>query len=188
MEDFAFGLCQDICRFAGYSAFIGHFDWHDGSWDQTNSFPMNPGETLFSTTTYDQSSNSYNLFLQSMDHPSNQVSVNYPVNYGETFTDVYVVVEKQPPSCDQYPANGGVTFSNITIAWEGVVNHSPAWMAAQYQPACGSTPHIVNNSTINFTWRTSGPAAEAGDNEVAMPVEVAAKDVPRRFRHAVKKA
>lgn len=166
----------------GYSCFLGHFDWHNGGWDQSDSFDVQPGETIFSTTTYDAATNSYQMMMMSLDHPSNKLVQSYPVNYGETFTDLYVVVEKQPPSCDQYPSNGQVIFANISAAWEGVVEKDIPWFAAQYQPACDSTPHILNNSTVSFTWSTSGPAQAPKDS--AADASAIIPRPPRRFRRA----
>lgn len=62
---------------------------------------------------------------------------------------------RSPSPSAEYPANGGIVFSNIVIAWEGVVSSNPAWTAQTYQPACNSLAKVVDNSTIAFTWDTS---------------------------------
>lgn len=66
----------------------------------------------------------------------------------EVYTDVYFVVEKQPTACDQNPADGFVLFTNITIAWEGVVAAAPAWEVRAWRggapgAAPPGAPHAV---------------------------------------------
>ena len=97
------------------------------------------------------------------------------------YTDVYFVVEKQPTACNQNPADGFILFTNITIAWEGVVAAAPAWevrawrggvccpilahltlplrlclcaQVHQFQPACNSQGQIISPSSVKFTWNT----------------------------------
>lgn len=70
----------------------------------------------------------------------------------------------------EYPANGGIVFSNIVVAWEGEVSSNPGWTAQTYQPACNSQAQIVDNSTVAFTWDTSASiegAAAAGTRKQA---------------------
>ena len=69
----------------------------------------------------------------------------------------YFVVEHQPQSCDQYPADGEFVFSDIQIARNGAPVAAPAWQAIQngQYDACNTTAHVEDKSTIKFTWDTS---------------------------------
>ena len=57
---------------------------------------------------------------------------NYAIETGKLYTDVYFVLEHQPDFCDSYPADGKVTFTNITIAWEDKVEQNPHWTVNQF--------------------------------------------------------
>ncbi len=54
----------------------------------------------------------------------------------------------------QYPANGGIVFEDISIAWEYEVT-TPTWKATQFQPACNCQAVVLSPSSIKFTWDTS---------------------------------
>lgn len=64
----------------------------------------------------------------------------------------------QPDDCGQYPANGGIVFTDIHIFLDNELVTKPVWTAQQYQPACDSQAFIVSPNTVKFTWKTSGPA------------------------------
>jgi len=80
-------------------------------------------------------------------------SVTAAQMHGEVFTDVYFVVEHQPNSCSEYPADGGIVFEDIAIAWES--GASPAWAVKQFKPACNSQGKVLNASSLQFTWSTA---------------------------------
>lgn len=49
----------------------------------------------------------------------------------QEYVDVYFVIEHQPTTCDQYPASGLITFTDINVLWEGK-SAEPAWQAFTY--------------------------------------------------------
>jgi len=159
----AMDLIQPILAYGDgqseYTAFNGEFDWHDGGWFQSPGFTVQPGAVLFASVTYDQSSNSYIMDIQNQNATGQRVRSKRPIKYSEVYTDVYVVTEHQPNSCSEYPANGGITFYDISIAWENVVSADPNWQAFQYQPACNSQAHVVSPSEVSFSWDTSDAVA-----------------------------
>ncbi len=48
---------------------------------------------------------------------------------------MYFVIEHQPTTCDQYPASGLITFTDINVMWEGK-SAEPAWQAFTYVSCC----------------------------------------------------
>ena len=79
------------------------------------------------------------------------------VKEGQIEAVAYFVIENTPYSCDGLPANGSITFQNITMEVGGkqVV---PQWLAKQERPACNSTAVILSPESIQFTWGTSPSA------------------------------
>lgn len=75
---------------------------------------------------YVAKTNSYDSVIECKETGFKQVN-NYAIETGKLYTDVYFVLEHQPDFCDSYPADGKVTFTNITIAWEGKVEQNPHW-------------------------------------------------------------
>jgi hypothetical protein len=47
-------------------------------------------------------------------------------------SDVYFVMEHQPDSCDQLPADGAITFNNIYVELAHEPIPAPQWQAIQY--------------------------------------------------------
>lgn len=84
-----------------------------------------------------------------------------------SFTNVYFVVEHQPNACSEYPANGFIDFTDITIVWEG--GGAPTWTAQQFQPACNSQATIVSPSHVRMTWTTTGEVDTAASLRGAAP-------------------
>ena len=120
----------------------------------SNVYTVLPGDVIFSSMTYDGASDVYTLVIGNSNRTSQTVTSKRS-GKKHLYTDVYIVVEHQPNSCAEYPADGGVVFSSISIAWEGQVEPNPAWTAQQFKPACNSKASIVSPSSVKFTWDTA---------------------------------
>ncbi len=113
---------------------------------------VKPGTTLVGSIWLDEASGLYKQSIAVLGERPITTTVTKAQMHGETFTDVYFVVEHQPNSCSEYPADGGIVFENIAVAWES--GAAPAWSVKQFKPACNSQGSVINASTLKFTWDT----------------------------------
>jgi hypothetical protein len=51
-------------------------------------------------------------------------------------------------------ANGGITFTDIHIEWEGK-EVTPQWVGKTFDDACNCEPTILSPHSVKFTWDTS---------------------------------
>lgn len=129
-------------------------DWPEGNWWSSDSFTVQPGDVIFASLSYVKASNAYEMVISNNNKAGAVIKSLRPVIDNQVYTDVYFVTEHQPDSCTEYPANGGIVFSNIIIAWDNQ-QATPQWSAHQFQPACNSQAHILSSSSVSFTWSTS---------------------------------
>lgn len=132
------------------------YDWNDGNDEQSDPILLTAGASVSATLTYVKSSNGY---LMNMTSSSASQKSNYHYNLlpvqKETESAAYFVLEHQPDSCDQLPAAGKVTWTDIKVEVNGKAVASPTWVAGQEGPVCGSQAVVVNPSTVEITWQTS---------------------------------
>jgi len=152
----ALELIQPILAYgytgAQYAIFNGYYDWNSGNFWASDTGTVTPGQTVIASVWYDQSSDSYNMYI-ACPETGFSVTSNIAAN-GLTYTDTYFVVEHQPNSCGEYPANGNIIFQNIYIEINGQ-QINPQWQAIDFQDDCNCQGYIVDSSTIKFTWDTS---------------------------------
>jgi len=103
---------------------------------------------------YDGSADAYTLTIANTNRTGHVIKSVRP-GKKQLYTDVYVVVEHQPNSCAEYPASGGMVFSDISIAWENKVVSAPQWTAQQFKPACNCKAAIISSSSVSFSWDTA---------------------------------
>jgi len=140
-----------------YSIFNGYFQWDDGYWWSSDTGTVKPGQTIFGEVRYNKANGSYDMLI-SCKETGFSVSSNIAIEQGKTYTDAYFVVEHQPNSCDEYPSNGQIVFTNINVE-RNYVPVTPNWQAFQYQPACDSTATVVSSTSVKFTWSASANAS-----------------------------
>jgi len=152
----AMNLIQPILAYGytgeEYCIFNGYYDWYNGNFWASETGTVTPGQTITSSVWYDAPSDSYNMYI-ACNETGFSVTSNIPAN-GLVFTDTYFVVEHQPNSCGEYPANGLIVFQNIYIE----INYkqlNPQWQAIDYEDACNCQGSILSPSTVKFTWQTS---------------------------------
>jgi hypothetical protein len=141
-----------------YTIFTGFYDWRTGGWIQSDTDNVVPGDLVEGSVTYLPSSSTYQQCVRKVNGNGKPICtrVQRSFEYNETFTDVYFVVEHQPNSCSEYPANGNVVFSNINVQWENGAKVTPSnWQIHQFKPACNSQGKVLNGTAVEFTWSTS---------------------------------
>eukprot|EP01123_Difflugia_compressa_P012832 TRINITY_DN565_c0_g1_i1.p1 TRINITY_DN565_c0_g1~~TRINITY_DN565_c0_g1_i1.p1 ORF type:complete len:230 (-),score=42.09 TRINITY_DN565_c0_g1_i1:137-826(-) len=142
----AYGFTGD-----NYVIFNGYYQWDNSDWWYSDVGSVVPGNTVYAEVSYDSSTNSYNMNISCIE-TGWSVTSNIAVESGKLYTDVYFVVEHQPNTCSEYPADGKIVFKDIHIVWQK--GGSPQWKGIQYQDACNCTPTIIDPATIQFTWDT----------------------------------
>jgi len=64
----------------------------------------------------------------------------------------YFVLEHQPRSCDELPADGACHWTNITIHVNKKLVADAKWVAKQEKPKCGSKVVVHNSTALDITW------------------------------------
>jgi len=119
----------------------------------SDTYTVLPGDLITSSASYNAGKDTYELIITNVNRSQTVKSVRS--GQKQLYTDVYVVVEHQPDSCDEYPSDGGVIFSGISIAWDGKVVADPQWTAQPFKPACNINATVLSTSAIGFTWDTA---------------------------------
>lgn len=138
-----------------YQIFTGFYDWHDGNWVQSRVQNVKPGAVVTGTIVWNPSSGTYTQSIWADGGAPISTTVGKADEHGEVFTSLYFVVEHQPDSCDEYPADGGIVFTDISAQWaSGKALTAADWSVAQFKPACNSNGVVKNATTLEFTWDT----------------------------------
>ena len=138
-----------------YTIFTGFFSWITGDWIQSATETVTPGQLITGGIQWDATTQLYSQWIAVDGGKPISTTVSKKNANGELFTDVYFVVEHQPNACTEYPANGFITFNNISVAWESGAKVTPAsWSVNQFKPACNSQGIVLDASTVKFTWDT----------------------------------
>lgn len=137
-----------------YTIFNGEYDWPTSNWWMSDTITVLPGDIIKSSCSYEASDDMYTLVISNSNRTGATITSRRKGSK-QLYTDVYVVVEHQPNSCSEYPADGGVIFSDISIAWDGQVSTNPQWTAQQFKPACNCKAAVISPSAIGFTWDTA---------------------------------
>ena len=141
-----------------FTIFTGLYDWRNGGWYQSNTETVNPNDIIEGSVTYSPSTQTYQQCIRKVNNGKGPICtrVQKSLEYNEVFTDVYFVVEHQPNSCNENPANGNIIFTNIQVQWEnGAIVTPSMWEIKQFKPACNSQGKVLNASSVEFTWATS---------------------------------
>jgi len=141
-------------RDSGFGVFHEVFDWSEGRDHQSpDHFAVQPGDVLTQSVTYKTSDNSYDMLIFSKELQKS-VLWNYKLSALQKAqeTTAYIVVEHQPSNCNEYPASGGITFSDIYIEVEGKPVENPTFVAKQQKTACNSKAVIVDAKTVDLKW------------------------------------
>jgi len=140
----------------GYCIFNGYYQWNTGYWWQSETIPVNAGDPIYTYVKYLPASNAYEMYIGNSATGQGVTSVR-PVVDGQTYTDVYFVVEHQVASCAEMPSNGMWNINNIYIE----INNQPYtnfnWNLQKYQDVCNCAPLNPGGaiSKLQFTWSTS---------------------------------
>jgi len=135
-----------------------YFQWEPENNINSDSHTVQAGDILFGSVTFNPKNQSYTMYHLDMTDGWS-VKTNIPVQqdpdtgYYKNFTIVYFVFEKDA-DCDQYPADGEVTFYDIKIQY----NNKPVlpqWTTGIVDNTCNCRATVVDDATVKITWDTS---------------------------------
>jgi len=135
------------------------YDWTDKHDDANRHQRVNPGDLITASVTYKAEDNSYDMDMHAS--PSGKTSTfNYQLLPAQTATEsvAYFVLEHQPSTCDQLPANSIVSWRNIEIEVNNVPVTDAIWVAAQSAPMCGSVATVLDAKSIDISWDVTATA------------------------------
>ena len=138
-----------------YTIFTGFYDWHNSNWIQSSTKTVTPGQMITGGIEWSDVTKMYTQWVAVDGGAPITTTVTKNNLHGETFTDVYFVVEHQPNACTEYPSNGFIAFKNISVSWEsGAVLTPSSWDVQEFKPACSSAGSVIDAQTLKFTWDT----------------------------------
>jgi Peptidase A4 family len=153
-------LFQPVNPWTGssWAFYIEYYQWSPTHNQDSKMMSIQPGDILHGVVTYNQGQNSYTAVHTNLNN-GQSVTLTIPVqkdsngNYKQ-YTIMYVVMEKSQWNCNQYPANGIVTFYDIDLEYNGQPV-SPTWTTSYVDDNCNCRAHVGNETSINITWDTS---------------------------------
>ena len=127
-----------------YQIFTGFFDWHNQNWVQSDTQNVVPGDEISGSIVWNSATQEYTQSIWVSGGTPISTVVSKANEHGETFTDVYFVIEHQPNSCTEYPANGGITFYDINVAWASGKKLAPSdWSVRLSSPSRTRGPNAA---------------------------------------------
>lgn len=110
-------LLQPILAWADgapeYTIFNGEYTWSNGVFTQSKSGVVQPGDTVFGSIVYQESTDTYAMTI-SCQQTGFSVTTVKPAS-GLEFVNAEIVFEHQPDSCSAFPTSNTCTFSNIYV-------------------------------------------------------------------------
>lgn len=148
-------LIQPVNPWMGnqWSAYTEWFQWQPERNSNSDSFSVNPGEVLHGVMEFINGTDSYKVSQTSITtgRSSSQIVKVLP---RQDYSILYIVYEKLW-DCDQYPAEGIVTFFDLYVEMDNKPVQ-PQWTAAVKDSNCDMTAHVINATTVSITWNPKG--------------------------------
>ena len=146
----------------GWGIFHEVFDWNNGHDSRSpKSFRVYPGDVLTQSVQYVAATNSYDMFI-SASAPKGGLPKSIRWNYKlekvqkAPESTAFIVVEHAPRTCNQFPSNGNITFTDIVIEVGNKLVKTPKWVSAEEKPACDSSAVVLDSSSVMLRWKAGG--------------------------------
>eukprot|EP00036_Acanthoecidae_sp_10tr_P011183 CAMPEP_0182926210 /NCGR_PEP_ID=MMETSP0105_2-20130417/11204_1 /TAXON_ID=81532 ORGANISM="Acanthoeca-like sp., Strain 10tr" /NCGR_SAMPLE_ID=MMETSP0105_2 /ASSEMBLY_ACC=CAM_ASM_000205 /LENGTH=257 /DNA_ID=CAMNT_0025064091 /DNA_START=35 /DNA_END=808 /DNA_ORIENTATION=+ len=152
-------LIQPVNPWSGtaWSAYTEYFQWSPVHNSNSNQIRADGGQTLHGSLVYNADADSYSLTQTNVDTGESSTQTVACQN-GKKYTLPYVVYEKLFP-CGDYPPDGVVTFTNITVECDNKDCTSDVRWDSQVKDAnCNMKANIHSPTEISITWDTSAPS------------------------------
>jgi hypothetical protein len=149
-----------------------YFQWVPTHNENSRSHRVYPGDLIYGSVTLDAANHAYKVYhadLTSGHEWSVNTTIAIQTKAGsyKTYSMTYFVFEKTCRSCNEYPPDDIVTFSNISVYWNGV-QKSPKWTTAYVDNVCNNRAHVVDESTITITWNSKSDQPNEINEEMAV--------------------
>jgi len=154
-------LVQPVNPWGGgsWSMYTEYFQWSPTKNSNSRQHSVEAGQTLHGTVEYVASSDSYTLSQEIVETGVTSSQV-VKAQKGKKYTVPYVVYEKTW-ACSDYPADGIVTFRNITVECDGAdCTQAVQWESKVMDANCGMAAHVekgakqTSENEISITWDT----------------------------------
>lgn len=139
-------LIQPVNPWVGdsWQIYNEYFQWSPENNIDSDSTTVNPGDVLYGSVTYVPENNTYTIYHSDLNsgwsvYTSIPIQQDNNGNY-KNYTIAYIVYEKDA-DCNQYPPDGQVTFSDITIQYDGVTVE-PSWTTAYVDDVCNNRAKV----------------------------------------------
>jgi len=135
-----------------------YFQWDPENNIDSANHVVQAGDILFGSVTYNAATASYTMYHKDLTDGWS-VSTNIPIQADpdtgvlKNYTIAYFVMEKSW-DCNQYPANGEVTFYDIVIKYNGK-QIKPLWTTSYVDDVCDCRASILSPSSLKISWSTS---------------------------------
>ena len=141
-----------------------YFQWSPEHNENSASHNVKAGDELYGSITYRADTDSYDVYHKSL-ADNWDVTMNIPVQkvkgVSKNYTIAYFVYEKVAP-CGDYPPDGVVTFTNITVQFDNKnVTDAVTWTTAFVEDVCNNRAAIIDPRTIAITWDTKAADPDA---------------------------
>ena len=134
------------------------FDWNNQRDSRSpQHYKVQPGDVLTQGVKYAAASNSYDMYIHSA-ATGKSISWNYKLEARQTVpeTTAFIVVEHAPQNCAEFPANGNITFTDITVEVAGKPV-KPTWVPhKEGKGACGAQARVQDPTTVVLRWDPEG--------------------------------
>eukprot|EP00483_Globobulimina_turgida_P008208 UN08224 len=120
-----------------------YYQWHPSHDTKSKTVSTSPGDIIYSWINYTR-----NAYLMHVENTRTKQFVETTIPVQETngvyklYTIAYFVFEHSCTDCAQYPPDNGVTFYNISITYNGVLEKSPVWTTGYRTNKCNNRAQI----------------------------------------------
>jgi len=142
---------------SGWEIYTEYYQWSPTNNVNSRQYGTKAGNQLYGQITYNgDSAQSYTITQKdtvSGSSSSQVVPVQKNGNAYKNYTIMYFVYEKVA-ACADYPAEGIVTFQDISVTCNNV-QIAPTWTTSYVENVCNFRAHGINATTVSITWDTS---------------------------------
>lgn len=181
-------LLQPVNPWGGssWTAYTEYYQWSPSKNVNSKEITVKAGQTLHGVITYENTTDSY-VITQTVVETGSSSTQTVKSQNAKKFNLPYVVYEKVW-TCADYPPDGVVTFTNISIQCDYAdCTNTVKWSAAVKDANCGMAAHVDKYpQQISITWN---PKAESVyDNwEVSKLVEYNSQGWGRQYAELYQK-
>eukprot|EP01084_Bolivina_argentea_P320400 555908_1 len=132
-----------------------YFQWHPSHDTQSKTVSTSSGDVIYSWIKY--TTNAYLMHVENT-RTKQYVETTIPVQEQngkyKKYTIAYFVFEHPCNECSQYPPDNAVTFYNISIQYNNVLESKPVWTTGYKANKCNNRAKILSENSVEITWQS----------------------------------